>query len=381
VQPRPLRVAFVASELFPQLGGVQRYTAAVLEQLSRRHVVGLIAEPGQRLPTPAPVDDIARIRLARPESPEQLAESVERLADALADFRPHVVHLASAGLGVYRAALPGATPCLVTLHGNDFAAPWQEIPGASVRSAVIANLNHCQALVAVSRHTAALARRLGVTAMITVLPPGCDVQRFEPSQRDGVLRRLGLPDDLPILLTVSRLAPRKGHASILRALEMTRRPYHWVVVGDGPGRAALTRAIGASRVSERCSVLGAVSEVELLQLYQACDVFVGAPEDRQTAESVDSEGFGLVFHEAGACGKPVLATTAGGVPEAVIHGRTGILVAPRAPHLLADGLTSFLADEQLRRRVGDAGRRHVSAAGGWALVASSLDAMYRRLCD
>jgi phosphatidyl-myo-inositol dimannoside synthase len=373
-----VRIAFVTSELYPRPGGLQTFAGNVAGELARHHVVGLIAGPGQRLPPRYRAADLARIRLARPRSSADASSSRARLHATLEAFEPDVVHFASAGLAIYWDAIPASVARAVTLHGNDFAVPWQRVPGVrNVRGLIVEAIDRCDAVMAVSAHTAALARRLGVRSPVSVVRPGCDLLRFTPwLNAQSARRELDVPDGVPVVLTISRVVARKGHLHLLRALERTPVECHWVVVGRGPYLSPLRAAARASRMAERCTFLGVVGDESLPAIYAACDVFAVTPESRDDGDGVDSEGFGMVFHEAGACGKPVLGTATAGVAEAVIDGVTGLLVPPADPDAAAAALTCLLADPALRRRLGTAAREHVVRLGGWSRVARSIAAVY-----
>lgn len=373
-----MRIALVTSELYPQTGGIQTFVAAVAHELGRRHSVGVIAGNGQTLPPGSSARCLAQIPLARPRSTADQAAVASQLRSVLGAFAPDVVHFASAGLAVYVDAVPPGTRRVVTIHGNDVASPWQRVPGSSaVRRRIVEGVNGCDAALAVSAHTAAMARALGVGAPITVVRPGCDLDRFSQAPNGAAARRrLGIPAGAPVVLTVSRVAARKGHLHLMRALELAPPEWHWLVVGDGPERRAVQAAVASSPVARRCSFTGPVADAWLPAIYACCDLFAATPECRVGPAGTDSEGFGIVFHEAGASARPVLATATAGVTEAVIDGVTGVLVAPGDPPATAAALERFLDDPDLRQRLGAAGRRHVNDTGGWPSVGRATEAAY-----
>jgi phosphatidylinositol alpha-1,6-mannosyltransferase len=181
------------------------------------------------------------------------------------------------------------------------------------------------------------------------------------------------------VLTVGRLAPRKGHLFLLDSLCRVRSPMHWVIVGDGQLRYELEAAVRRSPLAGRCTVTGRVMDAELPNYYAACTVFAAAPEQRRTSTGVDSEGYGVVFREAAAAGRPVLTTAAGGVAEAVIDGRTGMVLDGRDAGRYAEAVDRLLADPELRCRLGENGRRQVRSSGGWRSTAAALLEIYGRL--
>lgn len=168
-----------------------------------------------------------------------------------------------------------------------------------------------------------------------------------------------LPDvggDGPRLLTVARLAASeryKGVDHVLRALPLVRKAYpnvDYVVVGDGDDRVRLERLADDAGARDAVRFVGERTGQDLLAHYAACDVFVMPSR---------AEGFGIVFLEAMAFGKPVIGGDHGGTRDVVVDGETGYLVRHGDIDALADRLVRLLKDEDLRRRMGQAGRRRV----------------------
>jgi phosphatidylinositol alpha-1,6-mannosyltransferase len=126
-------------------------------------------------------------------------------------------------------------------------------------------------------------------------------------------------------------------------------------------------------------MVGEISNQDLLALYNACDIFVLASEEREDGRSLDSEGFGLVFHEAGACGKPVIATDISGCKEAVLDGITGLLVPQADPQALADRIEYLLSNPEVANALGRGGLALVRALGGWDRLAFQVLEMYERV--
>jgi glycosyltransferase involved in cell wall biosynthesis len=158
------------------------------------------------------------------------------------------------------------------------------------------------------------------------------------------------------VLTVSRLdlaSKHKGVDHIIRALPIVAQSVPRVtltVVGDGADRSRLMSLANDLGINSRVRFLGAVGDDGLAEAYTQCDVF--------TLPSAQ-EGFGLVYLEAMAAGKPVVAVDARATPEIVLHGRTGILVNYGDVAALSQGLITLLTDGYLRRQMGSRGSRLV----------------------
>jgi phosphatidylinositol alpha-1,6-mannosyltransferase len=207
---------------------------------------------------------------------------------------------------------------------------------------------------------------------VSVLYPGADVERFRPDLPGEVVRdRHGL-SDRPVIACVSRLVPRKGQDVLIRAMPAIRRRVPdavLLVVGGGEYRAELeSMAAEAPRGSVVFS--GEVSEEELPLHYAAGDVF--AMPCRNRFAGLEVEGWGNVFLEAAACGKPSVAGDSGGAAEAVVDGETGLVVDGRHVGQVAEAVGGLLADEQRARAMGKAGRARVERSFTWPVIAERL---------
>jgi glycosyltransferase involved in cell wall biosynthesis len=181
--------------------------------------------------------------------------------------------------------------------------------------------------------------------------------RGDPSiDGSGVRRELGIPDDAPVLASVSRLFSWKGQRELIRAFAMLRQEVpasRLLIVGadaadvhGGSFTAELQQLARELSVSDAISFTGARSDIP--QVMAACDVF--------TLPSFE-EPFGLVFLEAMAMAKPVVAVDNGGTPEVVEHARTGLLSPPYDIPALAANIVTLLRDAELRKRLGAHGRQ------------------------
>lgn len=201
-------------------------------------------------------------------------------------------------------------------------------------------LRRARVVVAPSNALADAARGLGARD-VRVIPSGVDVPGTVVAE-----------DDPPFVLFAGRLSPEKGILELVAAAA----GLPLVIVGDGPLR---DRVPGAR---------GFVGHDELERLYARAAV-VAVPSHR--------EGFGVVCAEAMAHGRPVVASAVGGLLDLVVDGETGILVPPGDVAALRDALTRLLADEALRRRMGDAARERVRAHFAWGPVTDATIAAYR----
>jgi glycosyltransferase involved in cell wall biosynthesis len=215
---------------------------------------------------------------------------------------------------------------------------------------------------------------------VAVIPCGFASEELWPIAPRVARRALGLPSDVPVLLSVGRLVPRKGVDNVIRALGILVRrlgvPAELLVVGGNSDSAdpALTpeiarlRAIAAEAgIAERVTFTGRRSR-ELLKLYySAADVFVTTPW---------YEPFGMTAVEAMACGTPVVGARVGGIKYSVLDGSTGYLVPPNDPLALADRLNEICSSRRLAERLSSVAVRRADAVFRWERVAQSLAVLY-----
>jgi phosphatidylinositol alpha-1,6-mannosyltransferase len=226
-----------------------------------------------------------------------------------------------------------------------------------------------------SRFTASLVARHApaVSSRTLVLPMGVDRPPQVPSTAlERLRRRYGLSGG-PVLLTVSRLVPIKGHDVVIQALPglLERFPdLTYLIAGDGPQRERLERQARQLAVHDHVVFAGQVPQEEIPAHYLLATLFVqlsGPP-------AIDGgiEGFGLTYLEAASFGVPSIAGRSGGVPEAVADGTSGLLIPPDDSGAFSEAVVRLLSDTEERRRMADAAhewaRRHTWERSAQALV-------------
>ncbi|GMU55466.1 MAG: hypothetical protein AMXMBFR33_46120 [Candidatus Xenobia bacterium] len=211
-------------------------------------------------------------------------------------------------------------------------------------------------ITACSHQTARLlVDEFGYAGPLLVVLPGVDTRRFEPGDRLEARRRLGLSGS-PLLVTVARLMRRKGHDTVLQSVRelLPRYPdLRYVIVGDGPDRPRLDAMIRELGLQDHVTMLGKLPDSQLVLAYQAADVFVHPNRELQNG---DTEGFGIVFLEAGSCQTPVIAGRSGGAVDAVRDGETGYLVDPQSHRELSQRLGYLLENPAHAEQLGRQGR-------------------------
>jgi N-acetyl-alpha-D-glucosaminyl L-malate synthase BshA len=295
----------------------------------------------------------------------QMADAVRNHGIELLHVHYAIPHAISAYLA--REILGGVPKLVVTLHGTDIT-----VVGAdpSFLPIVRLGIERADAVSAVSRSLAQETHdRLGVTRDIDVIPNFVDANRCDPDFAAAHRRRLS-PDGAPLLVHASNFRPVKR---IMDVLEVFRRvhtavPSHLALVGDGPERSGAEKFVREAGIAHRVEFLGNVTPVE--GVLGAGDLFL-LPSNE--------ESFGLAALEAMACGVPVIASNAGGLPELIAHGEGGWVfpigdtaaMAAQAIALLRDG-----AELVRQKRLA-----HCRAVDNFSTgpVVDAYEALYRRL--
>ena len=218
-------------------------------------------------------------------------------------------------------------------------------------------LNAADKVIAVSSFTCdALTQQMGLRAeQVSLVHNGVDTDRFTPGERDpDLVQKHGL-EGKKVVLTLGRLVPRKGADMGIRAMAKVfrqRSDVHYLIVGDGELRPELERLIAEEDLGRQVTLVGPVSEPDLVRYFRLCDLFL---MPNRTMPDGDTEGFGLVFREANACGKPVIGGRAGGVVEAVVDGQSGYLVNGEDPDDIAEKVLAILNNDDLAAFLGSRG--------------------------
>jgi phosphatidylinositol alpha-1,6-mannosyltransferase len=259
------------------------------------------------------------------------------------------------------------------------------LPGA--RGLLASALAPARLLIAAGGYPAAEARRAVGRRMpsVEVVPPGVDVQRFRPlppEAKRSLRLRFGLPADGRLVVSVSRLVPRKGMDVLIEAVRLLRPSMpdlSLAIGGQGRDRRRLEGLIGRPGLGGNVvHLLGRVPDDDLPLLDAAADVWAMLCRDRWLG--LEQEGFGIVFLEAAACGVPQVAGRSGGADEAVVDGETGLVVDdPADPRAVARALRTLLDDEPMRHRFGRAARQRAENDFDYDLLAGRLKAALERV--
>jgi phosphatidylinositol alpha-1,6-mannosyltransferase len=275
--------------------------------------------------------------------------------------RVHAVHagqIMAGGTAALACRRLLGLPYTLVAHGADMLEFARHPLAGKLTSAI---LRHADRIVANSRFTASEVVRLGAEpGRVRVLHPVVDERRFRAEGKAAGVRSQYCLGGRTVLLTVGRIVPRKGHDTVIEALPAVLRQVpdaHYLVVGDGPARESLEQAVARLGVAGRVTFAGHVPDGDLPGYYAAADLFVMVSRERP--EMGDVEGFGIVYLEASAAGRAVVAARTGGVADAVEDGVSGLLIDPEDADGLEEVLVRLLRDGALRDRLARAGRERV----------------------
>jgi glycogen(starch) synthase len=303
---------------------------------------------------------------------------ISRAENLLAGWRPDIVHAhdwLSAEAGI---ALAGQTGCplVATIHATEAGLwdGWLTTPLSRARHDTEAWLVHSAArtIVCSAAMRDEVSSAFGVDAgELTDVPNAVDPPAWQstPDQRRAMRARMDIPDDVPLIVLAGRIEWEKGGDVAVQALPFVRRHdnVRLVLAGSGSQRPSLTELAAEHGVADAVHFAGHLDEGELAALLAAADVAL-VPSSY--------EPFGMVALEASASGTPVIAGAAGGLPEVVTSGETGLLVPPRNPVALAEAIVQLLDNPAYGARLVEAAQREIARRFVWPLVARETEKIY-----
>ncbi len=368
----------VLTELFlPTKGGTAVWAAEVYKRLGGKEIHIVTADvPGAAEVDAAHPNTIHRLNLKRVPwlRPESLAMYARFFFKSLALALTHrfdAIHAFRAlpeGLVAWAVARLTFRPVVIYAHGEELTTWGHSGKYTAMRFA----LRHANRVIANSEHTRDTLLAMGVDpARITIIYPGVDVSVFRPGlDTTGLRESLGIRRDEKLVFSVGRLSRRKGFDQMIRAVAQLREegiPVRYVIGGIGEDADYLDSLIAEHNVQDIVHRIGAVNEADLPRWLNACDLFAMPNRDING----DNEGFGMVFIEAAACGKPSLAGDAGGTGSAVLHEQTGLRVDGVETNNVVNGLRQLLTDSGQASAWGRAGLNRVQEKFAWEKVAQA----------
>lgn len=377
----------VLTELFlPTKGGTAVWAAEVYRRLGGREIHIVTAD----VPGAAAVDiahpnsvhriDLKRVPWLRPESLLIYARFFSKSLWLALTHRFDTIHAFRAlpeGLVAWAVARLTFRPVVIYAHGEELTTWGKGWKYKAMRFA----LRHADTVIANSDFTRQELLGMGVREeRIALINPGVDVACFRPGLPcDDLRQSIGLAPEEKLILSVGRLSRRKGFDMVIRSLpELISRgiAVRHALIGIGEDQDYLGRLSRELGVEDRVHLLGHVRPEDLPRWYNACDLFVMPNREING----DTEGFGMVFVEAAACGKPVIAGMAGGTGAAVVDGITGYRIDAARLEPVTDSIAKILHDPALAEALGLAGYRRVCQEFSWERVAEKTFLLQKESC-
>jgi phosphatidylinositol alpha-1,6-mannosyltransferase len=367
------RTLIVTNDFPPRTGGIESFVLAMAQRMPKDQVVVHTARQNGDRAFDATLDfpvvrDRSRLMVPTPGIARRAAEV------ARSEGCDQVWFGAAAPLGLMAGRLraAGVQRMIATTHGHEVW--WAGVPvtrpllrriGRGVD--VVTYLGeYCRARIAPALDPAARARMVQLT-------PGVDDVAFHPgADGAGVRARHGL-GDRPVVLCISRMVARKGQDVLVEALPRIRElvpDAALLLVGDGPHRKAVERAVDRLGLREHVVFAGRVPWAQTPDYYAAGTVF--CMPTRTRLAGLEPEALGICYLEAAAVGLPVVAGDSGGAPDAVLDGENGYVVDGRDREAVALRCAELLLDPELARKFGERGRAWVAQQWRWDDLAVRL---------
>ena len=381
----PMSRLLVITELFlPTKGGTAVWAAEVYRRLGGKEIHIVTADvPGAEEIDRGHPNTIHRLDLRRVPwlKPESLAIYLRLFARS---FRLAITHRFEA-IHAFRALPEGLVgwivarltfrPLVTYAHGEELTT-WGN--GGKFKAMRFV-LRHSDCVIANSEHTRETLLGMEISSdRIALIYPGVDVNVFRPGlDTSGLRESIGVAADEKLVFSVGRLSRRKGFDNAIRAIALLRKegvPVRYALAGVGEDREYLSALVEENQLQGTVHMLGPVSAKDLPRWMNACDVFIMPNREIDG----DNEGFGMVFVEAAACGKAVIAGADGGTGAAVLHGITGLRVDGNRHEVIAAALNGLLGDKIKTDRMSVAALARVRAEFAWDQVVEKTRALKRR---
>jgi len=287
----------------------------------------------------------------------------------------HCDQVLRAGLVAFLANKLLRIPYVVYAHGEEIT-----LRTLYNRNAMKRIYNAASLVIANSSNTRNLLSNLGVKrSKIEVIYPGVDIVKFNPGLDHFALKKRYSIESNPVLLTVGRLEKRKGHDMVIKSLPTVLKKIPnlvYLIAGKGKEGGCLKSLVQELHLEKNVIFAGEIDYDELPLYYCSCDVFIMANRELKDG---NIEGFGIVFIEAAACAKPVIAGDSGGAREAVTDGVTGFVVDPNDTKSISGKIIALLENPAMSKQMGSKGCKRVQSEFGWDEYRRKVKSLEKRL--
>jgi glycogen(starch) synthase len=391
-----VKVALLSRAVYPlhSHGGLERHVGSLKRHLERAGCELRVFTTPPHQPLSEPRDEsyvFVRYRtfpwpkgrgfVVLDRNTNYLLWSYRAAGELLNSFRPDIVQAdAGAGFGYAWLRRPGGAPLVLHPHGmEEFkTTPAKRTAYLPLRAAIRYAARHASRVIAPDASMVDdVEEHLGVDPdKIVVLANAIDLEEIDRKRDPVSLGELGIDDGHTVLLSVGRLEDNKGFVHLVNALadnvdDMPPK-WRWVLVGDGPAKAKIANAIRGRGITNHAVMVGSASDALLHALYERANLFV---------HPTLYEGSSMVTLEAMAHAKPVVATRVGGIPDKVVDGVSGLLIAPGDVDALRRAIAAAVSEPEMLSEWGVEGRRIAEAEFSWAKRSAELLALYESLIE
>jgi phosphatidylinositol alpha-1,6-mannosyltransferase len=374
----------VTNDFGPRSGGIETFIHGLLTQASKNQQRNFVVLTSLQTPQSEVTKfdqkmwEENRIKVIRDTAKVLLP--TPRLAKKAIDlFVAHkcenVIFGASAPLGLLAKSLrkAGAKHIVALTHGHEVW--WARMPlfSATLRR-IGAQADQMTYLGEFTRGAVANALLREDHSKLVHLPPGVDLSHFAPAAKSVELQKKWGIEDAPVIVSIGRLVARKGSDQLIKAMPEVLQQFpksKLLLVGTGNYQKRLEKLVCNLKVQDSVIFTGRVEHDLLPDYYRLGDIF--AAPCRSRYGGLEVEGLGIVYLEASACGVPVIAGKSGGAPDAVLDGKTGLLVNGRDHREVGAALIKLLSDLPLRQKMGADGRVWMEQLWSWEGIGARFE--------
>jgi phosphatidylinositol alpha-1,6-mannosyltransferase len=376
-----MKILLVTADFPPVTGGIQTYSYEIAKNLHELGVDVLVLAPKDN--GYKEFDQNQDIKIIRKWLPSNyylmVMVSSFYLLYYATKYKINLIHCATwlpcgvASLFIYKLFKKSY---LLTTYALDILEPQTSNFRMRIMKAVLLN---AKKVIAISDYTKNILLKEGIQKRnIEVIALGVEYSRFiRAVDISDLVEKYEFQGKKVILTVATLLYPYKGHDRVIKALPKVLKEVPnvvYLIVGEGPLGENLEKLVKKLNLEGKVIFAGFVHDSDLPKYYNACDVFIMPSGGDEKKGHV--EGFGLVYLEANACGKPVIGGRCGGTVDAIVDGETGLLVNPSDIDEIAEALIKILKDKKYADYLGINGRKRVEKEFNWRLIAERTREVY-----
>lgn len=364
------KILFVTNDFGPRAGGIESFIVGLIENLAKNTVIVYTSRQSDTIEYDRSwredygvevIRDRARVLLPTP----RVSRAVQKVAHSTG--AEIVCFGAAAPLGLLAKGLRRTDVKRIVAISHGHEVWWAKVfPFSLAMRRIGASVDALTFLGEFTKHEISKALSQRARWAMVRLAPGIDTEHFSPEHGKSTLRAELNLEEKKVVVSVGRLVKRKGQDRLIEALPSIREVIpnaHLLLVGQGSYEKHLKNLVRKKGVAEAVTFVGRVRFAELPKYFGVGDLF--AMPSRSRLAGLEVEGLGIVYLEASACGIPVVAGASGGAPDAVVEGKTGLVVDGNNVEEISQVIINLLSNESLRKEMGRNGREWVLAQWSW----------------